>query len=168
MKKVILSLGVLGLVDMVSAQQTILNNVDTIVTKSSTIIGGGLTNLLMGLTFSLFLISIITFLWKRRSGDDKGMNDAKNMLGWSVIAMFVMVAIWGLVTFISQTFGIGLGGEVARPSPLPVEKSSTPGANTPPGGNSFGLKASGAPCTNGFECISGKCPVEADGKGLCN
>ena len=41
--------------------------------------------------------------------------------------MFVMVAIWGLVTFISQTFNIGLGGQVARPEAIPVQKTNNTG-----------------------------------------
>ena len=166
MKKIITTLSILSLVQVAAAQQ-VLNNVETIVTKSSGIIGGGVTGLLMGVTFVVFLISIITFLLKRRSGDDKGLQDAKNMLGWSVIAMFVMVAVWGLVTFISQTFNIGLGGNVKRPEAIPVLQNSTNPGNTNPG-NSYGLKPSGATCQNNFECISQSCPVESDGNGICN
>lgn len=164
MKKIISTITLTTGLGVASAQQ-VLNNVETIVTKSSSIIGGGVTGLLMGVTFAVFLFSIITFLLKRRSGDDKGLQDAKNMLGWSVIAMFVMVAIWGLVTFISQTFNIGLGGQVARPEAIPVQKTNTIDTNP---GNSYGLKPAGASCKNNFECISQSCPVESDGNGICN
>lgn len=150
MKKILLSLGVVSLVGVAGAQQ-ILSNVENIIDKSKGIVSGGLAGLLMSVVFVVFMISVITFIWKRRSGDDKGMNDAKNMLGWTVIAMFVMVAVWGLVTFLSQTFGIGLGGTVYKPAALPVEKTSpgAPGAGT--------LKPSGASCEKSNECQSGVC-----------
>ena len=149
MKKILLSLGVVNLVGVAGAQQ-VLSNVESIIDKLKGIVSGGLAGLLMSVVFIVFMISIITFLWKRRSGDDKGMNDAKNMLGWSVIAMFVMVAIWGLVVFLSQTFGIGLGGQVDKPATLPVEKSST---GNPPNT----LKPTGASCQKSNECQSGVC-----------
>ncbi len=139
-----------SVVGIASAQQ-VLSNVDNIINKLKEIVSGGVAGLLMSLVFVVFLLSIITFLWKRRSGDDKGMNDAKNMLGWSVIAMFVMVAIWGLVVFLSQTFGVGLGGTVYKPATLPVEK--TTGSNTGAGN----LKPSGASCEKSNECQSGVC-----------
>ena len=157
MKKIITTLSILSLVQVAGAQQ-VLNNVETIVTKSSGIIGSGVTGLLMGVTFVVFLISIITFLLKRRSGDDKGLQDAKNMLGWSVIAMFVMVAVWGLVTFISQTFNIGLGGQVARPSAIPIEKNSNQPGDTP----GSGLGAVGSVCSQPSDCLSGKCTAAAN------
>jgi hypothetical protein len=150
MKKILLSLGMVSIVGVASAQQ-VLSNVDNIINKLKEIVSGGVAGLLMSLVFVVFLLSIITFIWKRRSGDDKGMNDAKNMLGWSVIAMFVMVAIWGLVVFLSQTFGVGLGGNVYKPATLPVEK--TTGGN--PGASN--LKPSGASCQNSNECQSGVC-----------
>ena len=152
MKKIISIITLTTGLGVASAQQ-VLNNVETIVTKSSSIIGGGVTGLLMGVTFAVFLFSIITFLLKRRSGDDKGLQDAKNMLGWSVIAMFVMVAIWGLVTFICQTFNIGLGGQVARPEAIPVLKTSD-NNNTDGNVNKF---ERGFPCTSPSQCINNSC-----------
>ena len=152
MKKILLSLGVVSLVGVAGAQQ-VLSNVESIIDKLKGIVSGGLAGLLMSVVFIVFMISIITFLWKRRSGDDKGMNDAKNMLGWSVIAMFVMVAIWGLVVFLSQTFGVGLGGQVDKPATLPVEKSTTGGTGTGVGN----LKPTGASCQKSNECQSGVC-----------
>lgn len=68
--------------------------------------------------------------------------------------MFVMVAIWGLVTFISQTFNIGLGGQVARPEAIPVQKTNNTGV-TP------GLGPVGSSCTQNSDCLSGSCTASA-------
>ena len=40
-------------------------------------------------------------------------------MGFGILALFVMVAIWGLVTFISQTLGVGIGGDIMTPG-VPV------------------------------------------------
>jgi hypothetical protein len=81
------------------------------------------TGLLFTLSFIFFVITIIAFLNKRRGGDAKGLEDAKNMLGWSIIAMFVLVSIWGIVFFISNNLSIGIGGCSPRPSAPGVTQS---------------------------------------------
>ena len=40
-------------------------------------------------------------------------------MGLVYFALFVMVAIWGIVAFISQTLGIGIGGDIMTPG-VPV------------------------------------------------
>jgi hypothetical protein len=93
-----------------------LKNVTDLFDSLNKLIGGGVTTFLMGLAFVAFLLSIINFLWKRRSGDGDGLEQAKGMLGWSVIALFVMVSVWGLVKFISSALGAD-GNCVLRHAP---------------------------------------------------
>lgn len=92
-----------------------LKNISDLINSLTNIVSGGLATLLMGLAFIAFLLAIINFIWKRRSGDEKGINDAKSMLGWSVIALFVMVSIWGLVSFLQGALGIGGVTEIKKP-----------------------------------------------------
>lgn len=155
MKKIILtSIASLTILSIASAQQ-LMQNTSNLINTLGTIVSSGIVNLLMGLVFCVFLFSIITFLWKRRSGDDKGLQDAKNMLGWSIVAMFVMVAIWGLVNFIGSNLGIPRGGDVERPNPLPITKER-------------GTKPKGASCTNcSQECASGSGESDGGFGGIC-
>ncbi len=162
MKKIILtSIASLTILSIASAQQ-LMQNTSNLINTLGTIVSSGIVNLLMGLVFCVFLFSIITFLWKRRSGDDKGLQDAKNMLGWSIIAMFVMVAIWGLVNFISGNLGIRTGGQVERPNPLPVS-----GANSQSGTSNPGSKRAGEVCMNNSDCISRDCTGVEGFSGVC-
>ena len=108
----------------ISNAETILNNVTTIVDKSNSI-ATSIASLMMTLAFVAFLGIVVFFIIERRKGNPDGIQKAGSMLGWSVIALFVMVAIWGLVGFISGSFGIGLGGSIDRPNPTPVIKSSS-------------------------------------------
>ncbi len=116
-----------------------LKNISELINSLTNIVSGGLASLLMGLAFIAFLLAIINFLWKRRSGDDKGLNDAKSMLGWSVIALFVMVSIWGLVSFLQGALGVGGVTEIKKPQTrfgTPSATNNNPSGNpTAPGNN---------------------------------
>lgn len=65
----------------------------------------------------LFFIGIFQFLMP--GGDAKKRTDGLHYMGFGVLALFVMVAIWGIVAFISQTLGIGIGGDIMTPG-VPV------------------------------------------------
>lgn len=138
-----------------------LQNFKDLINSLTDLIGNGVVNLLMGLVFVFFLISIITFLWKRRSGDGNGLQDARNMLGWSIVAMFVMVSIWGLVTFAQTGLGIQDQTSVKRP----VTNFGNSNTSSSPGSNS-------KPCssiTSSSECI-GRSDCSWDGRlgGVCS
>lgn len=92
-----------------------LKNLSDLINSLTTLVSGGIATLLMGLAFVAFLLSIINFLWKRRSGDGKGLEEAKSMLGWTIIGLFVMVSVWGLVAFIQGALGVGGTTTIAKP-----------------------------------------------------
>lgn len=90
---------------------SLLNTAQLIVTR--------LVPLFIGLAVVGLFYGIVMFLWK---GGDNEQEHAKYMkfMGYSILAIFVMVSIWGLVGFIGSIFGIGQGGNVPTPSiPIP-------------------------------------------------
>jgi hypothetical protein len=76
------------------------------------------------LAFFWFLIKFIT--QGGESSDAKAVS-LKGM-GMSILALFVMVSIWGIIGFFGSIFGIGQGGNVPIPS-VPVPGSSGGGIN---------------------------------------
>ena len=72
----------------------------------------------------LVAIGLLVFLWGlvkfifRVSGDEKAVEGGKRLMFWGIIALFVMVSVWGIIYFLEEAF---------LPGP-----SSSPGA-TPPG-----------------------------------
>jgi hypothetical protein len=94
-------------------------------TQISTLLGATqgiaivISSILMTVAFIVFLLAVIFYINKRRSGDADGFRQAGNMLLGSVFALFIMVAVWGLVFFLSSSLGIGIGGCTSRPSTLP-------------------------------------------------
>jgi hypothetical protein len=79
-----------------------LNSIENLINKATDIVSTGVANLLMSIAFIVFLLAVINYIWKRRQGDASGMKQAGNMLLGSVFGLFIMVAVWGLVNFISS------------------------------------------------------------------
>lgn len=56
-------------------------------------------------------LALLVFLWGLAkfilvAGDEKEKERGKNIMVWGVIALFVMVSIWGLVNLLQSNFGI--------------------------------------------------------------
>lgn len=71
-------------------------------------------------------VAVIVFFWflinyiitASKSPDDARKNMAG--MGYSILALFVMVSIWGIVGFLGSVFGVGQGGNVPIPGvPVP-------------------------------------------------
>ena len=82
-----------------SAAEPFFSQVGELIRNINGIIGGDLTTLLMSVAFICFIGAVINFLIKRNNGGN-GLEDAKKYLLWSVVGLFVMVAVWGLVNFL--------------------------------------------------------------------
>jgi hypothetical protein len=73
----------------------------------------------VGLAVVAFFWFLIVFIWKG-AGDPKERSSSLAGMGYSILALFVMVSIWGLVGFIGSMFGISQGGNVPIPGvPIP-------------------------------------------------
>lgn len=59
--------------------------------------------LLVGIALLVFFWGLTKFLYK---GSEKAIEEGKNIMVWGVIALFVMVSVWGLVGFVGRTLGI--------------------------------------------------------------
>ncbi|MCX6714124.1 MAG: hypothetical protein NTV48_03415 [Candidatus Vogelbacteria bacterium] len=71
---------------------------DTVVTVVNAVIP-----IMIGLAFIYFAWTLIAYI--RSSGDDKEKN--KSQLIWSVIAIVLIVSIWGIAGLLQSIFGIG-------------------------------------------------------------
>lgn len=69
---------------------------------------------LIGLAVVVFFYNLVMFIVKGSSDPAKHGEYARGM-GFSILALFVMVSIWGLVGFFGSFFGIGQGGSVPVP-----------------------------------------------------
>ena len=68
----------------------------------------------------IIAIGLITFLWGvvqyiTAGADEEKRVAARNMMLYGIIALFVMVAVWGLVYFLGSLVGVTPGGGVDLP-----------------------------------------------------
>lgn len=64
-------------------------------------------------------LALLFFIWKLigliRSEDENTREEAKKGMWGSIIAMFVIISIWGIITFIGQSLSIDPGGTFVAP-----------------------------------------------------
>jgi len=81
-----------------------------------------LVPLLMGLLSIAFLYSVIQFALA--GGDEKKRDDARKMITYSVVGMFIAVTIWGLVYAIGDFF-LGSSGQIGGTGPDVIQIPTT-------------------------------------------
>jgi uncharacterized membrane protein YidH (DUF202 family) len=94
---------------------------------------GGLMSTMAGILNALipFLITIalIVFIWGviqyvSAGEDEEKRGKGRNLMINGIIALFVIVSVWGLVAVLNSTFGISAGGGPGGvPTPPPVPPS---------------------------------------------
>ena len=74
---------------------------------------------LIGLAVVVFFYFLVVFI-VRGSGDAAKHSSSLKGMGMAILALFVMVSIWGLVGFLGSFLGVGQGGTAPAPGiPLP-------------------------------------------------
>lgn len=68
----------------------------------------------IGLAVLAFFWFLIVFIWKGSSDPAKREDSLKGM-GYSVLALFVMVSIWGIIGLLGSIVGVGQGGNIPVP-----------------------------------------------------
>jgi len=96
---------------------------------ANTAVGGSLINLIalvqnivqrlvplgIGLAVVALFFGIVMFVVTGRD-DQKKRDEWLKWMTYSVLGLFVMVAIWGLVGFLASVLGVGVGGSAPTPS----------------------------------------------------
>ncbi|MDO8505183.1 MAG: pilin [bacterium] len=93
------------------AQQ--LGNLETLVRSIGRLVDLALP-IVVGLALLAFFWGLVQFIFSQ--GDETKKTDAKKVMLWGVIALFVMIAVWGLVKFIGTSLGIDLNTTITVPN----------------------------------------------------
>mgnify|MGYP000493818930 CR=1 FL=1 len=77
-------------------------------------IARSLVNLLTGVVAAIVLL---VFFWGMakfvlNAGELEARVEGRRLMFWGIIALFVMVSVWGILYFIGQNLGIGQGGSL--------------------------------------------------------
>lgn len=60
-----------------------------------------LVPILIGLALVAFFVGLVRYIYYTGSG---GTADGRELIQWGIIALFLLVCIWGIVAFIRTTF----------------------------------------------------------------
>jgi len=77
-----------------------------------------IVNLLIPVVTALALLFFFWGLAKfiLAAGDEAAKDEGKRIMIWGVVALFVMAAVWGLIQFIGEIFGVDTsGGQINTP-----------------------------------------------------
>ena len=70
---------------------------------------GGLINpiiaILVGVALLAFFWGLAKFIF-RVGGDEKAVEEGKMIMKWGLIALFVMVSVWGIIIFIQEALDL--------------------------------------------------------------
>jgi len=94
-----------------------LGNVEDILSSIGNLVDMALP-VVVGLALLAFFWGLVKFIFA--AGDEAAKDQGKRIMLWGIIALFVMVAVWGLVAFIADALGI-------TPDENPVVVPTVPG-----------------------------------------
>lgn len=83
-----------------------LGNVETFMRSIARLIGLALP-MVVALALLGFFYGLMRFIFAK--GDDTVRKDARQTMIWGIVALFVMVSVWGLVGFLGSALGIQQG-----------------------------------------------------------
>jgi hypothetical protein len=79
------------------------------------LVGKGTIMLIMAIALVIFMGGAVRYIWMAGQGSADYAKKLRDFLIWSLIALFVMLSVWGIVYFIGATLGIGQGGNAPLP-----------------------------------------------------
>ncbi len=82
-----------------------MRGVQDLITEGSGLIDTAI-KLLMAVGLLVFLWGLVGFIFRVGNQGEKAVEEGKNQMIWGLVALFVMVCVWGLVKFIQANLGI--------------------------------------------------------------
>ena len=79
-----------------------------------------LGRIVQAITPVIVALALLYFFWGLAkyilaAGDESAQSDGKKIMIMGIIALFVIVSVWGLVQVLNSTFGIDRGTQVSPP-----------------------------------------------------
>ena len=131
--------------------------------------------LLATAAMAALFFGLVQYIWGAREGDSTKISKGNQFILWSLVALFVMFSVWGIVTYAQKIFGIQGNNkiiiptfefqkagstQVGDPNIPPAPGSSNPNIGTPgipPAPGSSTKLPSGSVCNTPDQCASGLC-----------
>lgn len=79
------------------------------------LVGKGTVMLIISITLIVFMVGALRYIAQAGGGNADYAKKLRSYLIWSMLALFVMLSVWGIVYFIGGSLGIGQGGTAPIP-----------------------------------------------------
>lgn len=80
-----------------------------------------------------FFFGIVQYIWGFREGKQEQISNGRKFMVWSLLALFVMFSVWGIIYFFQDVLGVGGNNRMTIPG-IQVGGSGG-GAGSPLGGS---------------------------------
>lgn len=110
MKKIVIGGGLFLAPAIASAQQ--LGNIETLMQSIGRLVDLALP-IVVGIALLGFFWGLAKFIFAQGNEEDK--TDGKKIMIWGLVALFVMVSVWGLVRFIGDALDVQQGDSIVVP-----------------------------------------------------
>jgi hypothetical protein len=102
----------LALVPAIASAQVAGNNLQSLIRFAGDILNM-LIPLLIAAALVAFFWGLVRYVW---GGGSEGHDQGRNIMIAGIVALFVMVSVWGIVRLAQNTLGISSGGALPAPS----------------------------------------------------
>jgi Type IV secretion system pilin len=80
--------------------------------------------ILVTIALAVFFWGLVRYLFKL--GGEKGAENGKNLMIYGLVALFVMISVWGILNFVSSFFGINSNANQDSSNLIPVDRLNVP------------------------------------------
>jgi len=91
--------------------------IEHVLTIAKDIFGNYLAPLLMTIAIAVFIYGVVKYI--AAAGDTDKMKEAKGYIIYGILGLFVLVAFWGLIAVLVQTFGLDAANSPIELPPAP-------------------------------------------------
>ncbi len=110
MKKfTVLGIGIIAMTPAIA----LAADLDSVLDQIGDLIGTA-TPIIVALALLFFFYGLAKYILN--SGDEEKKSEGKSVMIWGIIALFVMVSVWGLVNLLANTFEVNDGSTIDIPS----------------------------------------------------
>lgn len=81
-----------------------MQTLTTIVDRLVDLIINPIILLVFSIGFLWFMWGLVAVLWNLKSGEVT--QESKDRIIWGIVGMFIMVTVWGIISLVTNTFGI--------------------------------------------------------------
>jgi succinate dehydrogenase/fumarate reductase cytochrome b subunit len=93
-----------------------ITNLSTIVSTLTNTLVKSLGTLFATAAMVAFFFGVVQYIWGAREGDEAKIKKGNIFMKWSMLALFIMFSLWGIIIYVQKIFGIDGQSTIIIPS----------------------------------------------------